>query len=344
MTKFSFQKPLKSILYLQALRSNKEMYTKVIGQTFTGGHPGNDINFGDKQPVFNLMQGVVIYTQQDTIVVLGDADSQGNCLEINYAHMERQQVKVGDRVKVGDILGYQDSMGSSIFRDDTQKVSWSHLHLGIREAKLGTKIPKNYFWNYQAFSSIPYNVIEYDETIEHFRDPNNYCQQVVYLIAKAIERKENYKKYHKDTNNPGNIRGVDGKFLRFKTYEEGFEHLVNYLINAVNGKHKSYTKAKTILDFINIYAPSYDNNNSLKYAQDIVKWVGLNSINDSIKDWLLTELEWIRKYNNAEQIIYPKQYGEKDSQTNQVIPAVEISLFNALSERFKWLWSKLFGK
>lgn len=70
-------------------------------------------------------------------------------------------------------------------------------------------------------------------------------------------------------NNPGNIRGTDGKFLKFNSYEQGFAYLKEYVIRACTGKHKAYPKDPTILQFFKVYAPSSDNNNPEKYA----KWI-----------------------------------------------------------------------
>lgn len=78
-------------------------------------------------------------------------------------------------------------------------------------------------------------------------------------------------------NNPGNIRGRDGKFLKFKTYNEGFAYLKEYVKRASTGIHKSYKKGCTILEFFRVYAPTGDNNNPDAYA----KWVA-KRINETV--------------------------------------------------------------
>lgn len=100
--------------------------------------------------------------------------------------------------------------------------------------------------------------------------------------AKAIEQFENAPK---SWNNPGAIRGLDGNFLKFKTYTEGFEYLKNYLVRAATGKHKAYPKAgeTTLIEFQNIYAPAHDNNNPHNYASFVAKKLGV-SLEEKIKN------------------------------------------------------------
>lgn len=59
-------------------------------------------------------------------------------------------------------------------------------------------------------------------------------------------------------NNPGNIKGLDGKFMKFKTYDEGFAYLCDYLTRACTGKHKAYRPDMTLRDFFSVYAPDGD--------------------------------------------------------------------------------------
>lgn len=75
-------------------------------------------------------------------------------------------------------------------------------------------------------------------------------------------------------NNPGNIRGVDGKFLKFKTMEEGFDYLKKYVKRAATGEHKAYKKGCTIEEFFKVYAPTGDNNNPDAYAKWVAKRIG----------------------------------------------------------------------
>jgi len=80
-------------------------------------------------------------------------------------------------------------------------------------------------------------------------------------------------------NNPGslpfgNIRNLSGEFKKFKTWDEGFAYLKDYVIRAGTGKHSAYKKNCTILEFFEVYAPREDDNNPTKYAVWVVTKVG----------------------------------------------------------------------
>ena len=82
-------------------------------------------------------------------------------------------------------------------------------------------------------------------------------------------------------NNPGAIKGLDGKFLKFKTYESGWLYLLDYLVRAATGSHKAYFKSgeTTLLEFCEIYAPYTDKNDPLAYSFFISQKLGVpNSI------------------------------------------------------------------
>ena len=170
------------------------------------------------------------------------------------------------------------------------------------------KLDKNYFWNYQKYSPINYKVIEYDPTIEHFINPNDFNCKVMYQVAKAIERKENLASYF---NNPGALRyspfqlkQQDG-FAVFKDYQTGFDALIYQLQIACDNRSGYYNSKMTVYEFFQVYAPSKDKNDPLKYAKDVVEWIGLRGINDPITDWLLTEIAWAKKYNYIPFLPYP---------------------------------------
>lgn len=76
-------------------------------------------------------------------------------------------------------------------------------------------------------------------------------------------------------NNPGNLRSVKGPFLKFKTWEEGWNALLDYLTRAATGKHKAYKPNFTLLQFFHVYAPSADKNNPDLYAKYVAKRLGV---------------------------------------------------------------------
>lgn len=75
--------------------------------------------------------------------------------------------------------------------------------------------------------------------------------------ALAIQDFEGYTPGSKSyrNNNPGNVKGMDGKFLVFKTYEAGFDYLCDYLKRACTGQHKAYKPDMNLKQFFLIYAP-----------------------------------------------------------------------------------------
>ena len=78
-------------------------------------------------------------------------------------------------------------------------------------------------------------------------------------------------------NNPGAIRSKSGPFLKFKTYEEGWNYLLDYLTRAATGKHIAYKKGgeTTLLEFQKIYSPASDNNEPNAYATFVAKRLGV---------------------------------------------------------------------
>lgn len=84
--------------------------------------------------------------------------------------------------------------------------------------------------------------------------------------------------------NPGNVKyigqwraiGKDNQnFAVFPTYKDGFETLKDQIKFACSGKSKIYSPEMTIVDFFSKYAPSYDNNNPLRYAQIVARKIGV---------------------------------------------------------------------
>ncbi|EKJ3828580.1 lytic transglycosylase catalytic [Salmonella enterica] len=77
-------------------------------------------------------------------------------------------------------------------------------------------------------------------------------------------------------NNPGNIRPVGGKGFRFfDSALQGWEAMKNQLMRYYTGKTTGRA-LRTIQDIVSTWAPSGDNNNPKKYAQDVAKWMGVS--------------------------------------------------------------------
>ncbi len=54
--------------------------------------------------------------------------------------------------------------------------------------------------------------------------------------------------------NPGNIKGANGAFLVFPTYEKGYAYLKTYLTRACTGLHKAYTPSMTLMQAMHVYS------------------------------------------------------------------------------------------
>jgi murein DD-endopeptidase MepM/ murein hydrolase activator NlpD len=296
---FNFTKlKLKEILFLQGFGDNPEKYTFLEVK----GHIGIDINAGHLDPIYAFADGDVVYVSDTGDVVIID-----DALEYTYSHLDNIQVQIGQKIKAGDLIGYQDSKGKSVLGED-----WTHLHFSIRRIqRLSQKEPQNLGWNFPVFSPIPYKVLDTDNGFEGFIDPNLYCKKVIYRVAKAIEKYENMDKSY---NNPGALRwspfqsGTKNGFAVFNSYEDGFNALIHQLTIVADGRSKLYNPSMTVLDFCKVYAPSSDNNNPVLYAKFINDFCGFKG-NEPISDWLLTEIEWIKKYNNVSKTYWVDSLG-----------------------------------
>ena len=101
-------------------------------------------------------------------------------------------------------------------------------------------------------------------------------------FAEAIKKHEGWFEGSRSwrNKNPGNLRYSKQKkcvgkdkdgFAIFSTFEAGLEALYHQITIACDGRSKVYTPNDTIYDFFAKYAPSWDNNNSGKYAEYVSK-------------------------------------------------------------------------
>ena len=66
--------------------------------------------------------------------------------------------------------------------------------------------------------------------------------------------------------NAGNIKGKDGKFLKFETAEKGFQYLCEYIRRVQKNAHPAYSKNCSIRSFFLTYAPKEDSNFPIEYG------------------------------------------------------------------------------
>lgn len=94
------------------------------------------------------------------------------------------------------------------------------------------------------------------DTYQEVKDAvKNSNSNLLVIFCNAIQVFEEYKPGSQSyrTNNPGNIKDKNGKFLVFDTYEKGFAYLTDYVYRACTGKHASYKPEMTINQFFHIY-------------------------------------------------------------------------------------------
>ena len=280
---------LKEILLLQDFGAFPDIWRKT--GLPVAGHPGLDLNWGHLDPVYSFTDGKVVYADKEmgTVVILKDN------LEYSYSHLENVGVSAGQDILRGATIGLIDSKGKSIQGQD-----WSHLHFGLREIEYKDE-PQKLSWNFPAFSPIKYKILNELNGFEGYIDPNRYCEKVIERVAKAIET---FEKMKPEYNNPGALRYSylqlyqKNGFAVFVDYQTGWKALIHQLTISANGKSSYYKPSGTVLDFCKVYAPSSDNNNPQNYANFIINYCGFKG-GEPISDWLLTELEWVRKYNSV---------------------------------------------
>lgn|SRR3990167_748793 len=124
----------------------------------------------------------------------------------------------------------------------------------------------------------------------------------LYDLAKAHERHEGFYPgsiaYRQ--NNPGNLRGIGGKFRTFSTYSEGLAALkydlkvkifgtAQSVLRYMKGTEKKYEEL-TFQDYVSIYAPSADRNNPVSYCNALCKALGKYNVQPSTQLWILAQL------------------------------------------------------
>lgn len=88
--------------------------------------------------------------------------------------------------------------------------------------------------------------------------------------------------------NPGNLKYTDltkslgainkdkDNFAIFANYDAGFKALMDFVVLACTNKLKAYKGDMMIFEFFNVYAPSSDNNNPIRYAMVVARYCGIS--------------------------------------------------------------------
>ena len=104
-----------------------------------------------------------------------------------------------------------------------------------------------------------------------------FIKSKLVLWAQAIKQMEGWfpGSVSQRNNNPGNIKGLSGSFLKFETEAKGWSYLLGYLVRAATGNHTAYAEGITLLQFFGVYAPEYDNNYPYDYAGFVAEYIGV---------------------------------------------------------------------
>lgn len=107
------------------------------------GHSGIDIAVPPNTPVQSIADGVVVAAREGMIgygtgVFIDHGIVNGKHLISEYGHLSKFNVKVGDKVKKGDVIAKSGNTGTS---------TGPHLHITIREDKKPVD-PKKYLGNF----------------------------------------------------------------------------------------------------------------------------------------------------------------------------------------------------
>src|SRR3990167_10187599 len=120
------QLPLKNILVTQPFGANFLDFYKQWG---LDGHNGIDMLAYRGTDCFAAHDGNVLWAGnwQDwgiNVFIRGEYDTRWEAPETIYVHLQDVTVKVGDKVKAGDLIGHTDNTGKYTTGD--------HLHFGLR--------------------------------------------------------------------------------------------------------------------------------------------------------------------------------------------------------------------
>jgi murein DD-endopeptidase MepM/ murein hydrolase activator NlpD len=94
---------------------------------FTGQeqfHPGIDIAGADRTPIIAPAKGTVIFVGREGSLGLTVRIKHDSVYESTYGHLKKAAVKKGERVDLGDVLGYMGNSGRS---------TGTHLHYAIEK-------------------------------------------------------------------------------------------------------------------------------------------------------------------------------------------------------------------
>lgn len=192
---------------------NPELYSR-WGMLY---HNGIDLVRAHGEPMFAIENATVVEVKNDpngfgkhVRLISLDADKSGYCREWTYGHCSMIFVQQNDVVKGGEHIA---NMGNTGFVVSGATPFWkvnpyagTHLHLGLRRVKLGTKSG----WKYPGSNLPKMTVKDYENGVRGAIDPVPYLnkskpnhqldnlKQQASLLQKAVELLSQLVKLRKD--------------------------------------------------------------------------------------------------------------------------------------------------
>lgn len=190
---------------------NPEAYSTAFGQAddlhkFLGGHSGIDIATFHRDPVYaahdgvvqslktdrTSIGGIVVYLTSDPLDDKGVGDARA---QTAYAHLDEAVVKLNQRVKQGDLIGYEGNTGFVISGGTTY---WgnapagigTHLHFSLYEHVLVNGVMwRSRDFNPMGNSSDPLPFISDPTPFDDVADGNLSGWKIVLANATAYLKK-----------------------------------------------------------------------------------------------------------------------------------------------------------
>lgn len=164
----------------QKFGENPDLYA----QFGLAGHNGIDLVRPHGEPLYAIEDGTIIAVKDNPLgfgkhlrIMSDYKDGRNYHREWSYGHNSENLVKVGDKVKAGDLIAYMGNTGFTVSNSTpywkVNPYAGTHLHLGlrlIREVKGG--------WSYEG-SDKKLDVIAYDNGFKGAIDS--------WLILKSLE-------------------------------------------------------------------------------------------------------------------------------------------------------------
>jgi len=164
---------------------NKKLYKDSMG--WEGGHNGIDLVRPHGEHLFAVEDGTVCHVQNDAsgygkyIRILSE-HSRGKYREWTYGHMHYIGVKLGQKVKVGQFIGFMGNTGFVVSGNTpywgSNPYAGTHVHLNLREL-----VKDSNGWKYEWEDSPKVKCLNYNNGTKGGIDP------IPFFFTTEISRK-----------------------------------------------------------------------------------------------------------------------------------------------------------